>query len=145
MYHLADELLLEVNDLLPITEAATLLDFARTEKGDVEITDRGREFSTADIPTRKTLFRAAALAHATLLQQIRNSLAGKSDGTMPMEFFRDILDEHFSEAETQRQIDTALHWGRYGEMFSYDSETDKLFLHRLEHTGDSHPDMLRQG
>ena len=44
LYHVADELLMEVNDLLPIIEAATLLDFARTEKGDVEITDKGREF-----------------------------------------------------------------------------------------------------
>ena len=145
LYHIADELLLEVNDLLPIIEAATLLDFARTEKGDVEITDKGREFANADIPTRKTLFREAALAHATLLQQIRNSLASKSDGAMPLEFFRDILDEHFSEDETQRQIETALNWGRYGEIFSYDSESDKLFLHRLEHTGDSQRDLLHQG
>ena len=29
---------------------------------------------------------------------------------MPVEFFRDILDEHFSDSETERQIDTALHW-----------------------------------
>jgi NitT/TauT family transport system ATP-binding protein len=145
LYHIADELLWEVNDLLPITEATTLLGFTRTEKGDVEITDTGLEFANADIPTRKSLFREAALAHATLLQQIRNSLASKSDGAMPLEFFRDILDEHFSEVETQRQIDTVLNWGRYGEIFSYDSESDKLFLPRLEHTGDSQRDLLHHG
>ena len=144
LYHLADELLSEVNDLLPITEAATLLDFVRTEKGDVELTEKGREFANADIPTRKILFREAALAHATLLQQIRNSLASKSDGTMPLEFFRDILDEHFSEDETERQIETVLTWGRYGEIFSYDSESDRLSLHRLEHTGDSQRAPLHQ-
>jgi NitT/TauT family transport system ATP-binding protein len=144
LYRVADELLLEVNDLLPITEAATLLDFARTEKGDVEITEKGREFSNADIPTRKVLFREAALAHATLLQQIRNGLASKSDGTMPLEFFRDILDEHFSEDETERQIETILTWGRYGEIFSYDSQSDRLSLHRLEHAQDSRPDLLHQ-
>jgi NitT/TauT family transport system ATP-binding protein len=38
------------------------------------------------------------------------------------------LEEHFSEQEAQRQIDTALHWGRYVELFSYDSETDRLVL-----------------
>jgi NitT/TauT family transport system ATP-binding protein len=145
LYRIADELLLDVNDLLPITEAATLLDLARTEKGDVEITDKGRGFANADITTRKVLFRDAALAHAMLLQQIRNSLASKSDGAMPLEFFRDILDEHFSEDETQRQIETALTWGRYGEIFSYDSESDRLFLHRLEHSGDSQRDLLHQG
>jgi NitT/TauT family transport system ATP-binding protein len=136
LYHIAEVLLLEVNDLLPIIEAASLLAFARTEKGDVEITDKGREFVSADITTRKALFREAALAHATLLQQIRNSLASKSDGAMPLEFFRDILDEHFAEDETQRQIETALYWGRYGEIFTYDSESDRLFMHRPEHETD---------
>jgi NitT/TauT family transport system ATP-binding protein len=145
LYRVAEELLLDVNDLLPIIEAAALLDFARITKGDVEITDKGREFVTADIPTRKALFREAVLAHAPLLQQIRNSLASKSDGTMPLEFFRDILDEHFSEDETQRQIETALNWGRYAEIFSYDSQTDTLFLHRLEHAGDPQRDLLHQG
>ena len=69
LYRVADELSMEVNDLLPIIEAASLLDFARTEKGDVEITAKGREFVDADIPTRKDLFprsrpcpRAAASA-----------------------------------------------------------------------------------
>jgi NitT/TauT family transport system ATP-binding protein len=145
LYHVANELSWEVNDLLPIIEAATLLDFVRTEKGDVEITEKGREFAAADIPTRKDLFRDAALAHATLLQQIRSSLASKSDGAMPLEFFRDILDEHFSEDETQRQLETALHWGRYAEIFSYDAESDKLYLQRREHAGDSHPDLRHHG
>lgn len=139
LYHVADELQWEVNDLLPIIEAATLLAFARTEKGDVEITDAGRDFVNADINGRKDLFRTAALAHAPLLQQVKNSLASKSDGAMPMEFFRDILDEHFSREETQRQLDTALNWGRYGEIFSYDAENDRLFLHSFEHMSDSQP------
>lgn len=144
LYRIADELLWEVNDLLPILEAATLLGFARTEKGDAEITDRGREFANADITTRKALFRDAALAHATLLQQIKAGLASKSDGAMPLEFFRDMLEEHFSEQETQRQIETALNWGRYGEIFSYDAASDRLYLHRLEHAGDAQREQLHE-
>ena len=144
LFRVADELSLEVDDLLPIIESAALLDFARTEKGDVEITGKGRDFVDADIQTRKALFREAVLAHVPLLQQIRRSLASKSDGAMPLEFFRDILDEHFSEDETQRQLETALNWGRYAEIISYDSESDKLFLHRLEHPSDSQPDLRHQ-
>ena len=47
-----------------------------------------------------------------------------------MEFFRDILDQHLSDKEVQRQIETILNWGRYAELFSYDAETDKLALHQ---------------
>ena len=36
---------------------------------------------------------------STLLQQMHNALASKSDHTMPLELFRDILEEHFSDAD----------------------------------------------
>ena len=48
---------------------------------------------------------------------------------MPLEFFRNLLEEHFTEDEAQRQIETVLNWGRYGEIFTYDSENDRLLLH----------------
>lgn len=142
LYHVAEELLMEVDDLLPIIEAATLLDFARTARGDVEVTPAGKRFVDADIATRKDLFREAALVHSTLLRQIQSGLTSKSNGEMPLEFFRDVLEEHFPEDEVRLQIDTALNWGRYGEIFSYDSESDKLRLHRLEHSDNLHQDAV---
>jgi hypothetical protein len=30
----------------------------------------------------------------------------------------------------ERQIKTVLGWGRYAEIFTYDSETDRLLLHQ---------------
>jgi NitT/TauT family transport system ATP-binding protein len=128
LYRIAEELLMEVDDLLPIVEAATILAFVKSESGDIELTPSGRVFAGADISTRKSVFREAALAHVTLLQQMNSALSSKSDHTMPLELFRDILEEHFSDAEVERQLDTALNWGRYGELFTYDSESDRLLL-----------------
>jgi NitT/TauT family transport system ATP-binding protein len=130
LYHVADDLHLEVDDLLPIVEATTLLGFAKAREGDVEITPQGKAFAEADIDAKKNLFREAALAHVDLLQQMRKTLESKSNGSMPLQFFHDLLDEHFSEADTEKQIETALNWGRYGEVFTYDPETDRLHLHR---------------
>jgi len=137
LYHMAEALRMDVEDLLPIVEAATLLGFARTDKGDVEITSQGRTFADADIAARKALFREAALANIPILQQIDSTLKSKADQAMPLEFFRDILEAHFSEGEAQRQIETALNWGRYGEIFTYDSESDRVLLPR--HAPASHP------
>jgi NitT/TauT family transport system ATP-binding protein len=128
LYRIADELRMEVDDLLPIVEALTLLNFAKSEHGDVELTPDGREYAEADIATRKSLFGRAAVANVPLLQQIASTLATKSNHVMSLEFFRDILRERFSEEETERQIDTVLNWGRYAEMFAYDSETDTLHV-----------------
>jgi NitT/TauT family transport system ATP-binding protein len=128
LYHLADELSMEVDDLLPTVEAATLLDFATLKEGDAEITPQGKAFAEADILTRKVLFRDAALKNVTLLRTMDRTLRAKSDHTIEAEFFHDMLDEHFTEAEVLRQLDTALNWGRYAEIFDYDSETGRLTL-----------------
>jgi NitT/TauT family transport system ATP-binding protein len=136
LYHLAEELLMEVDDLFPIVEEAVLLGFAKSHEGDVEITAAGKAFAEADIAMRKRLFREAALANVVLLQQIRSALEKKSDGTIPLEFFRDILDEHLPEEEVEREIKTVLGWGRYAEIFTYDSETDRLLLHQARRFGE---------
>jgi len=128
LYHIAEQLLLEVDDLLPIVEGATLLGFASAREGDVKITSEGRVFAEADISTRKSLFREAALGHVALLQKMKSALDSKSDHRMPLEFFHDILDEHFTETDVLEQIETALNWGRYAGIFSYDRESGTLRL-----------------
>jgi NitT/TauT family transport system ATP-binding protein len=130
LYHVAEELLLEIDDLLPIVQGATLLGFATADEGDVKITSAGRDFVGADISTRKSLFREAALAHVALLQKMKSALDSRSDHAMPLEFFHDILDEHFTETEVEKQLQTALNWGRYAEIFSYDPESGSLRLHK---------------
>ena len=139
LYRIAEELLMEVDDLLPIVEAAALLSFVKSERGDIELTPSGKAFAEADIATRKVLFREAALAHVTLLQQMNSALASKSDHTIPVELFRDILDEYFSDRDVERQIETALNWGRYGDIFAYDSENDRLLSHQPANVSDDDP------
>ncbi|HUI74205.1 MAG TPA: nitrate/sulfonate/bicarbonate ABC transporter ATP-binding protein [Candidatus Acidoferrum sp.] len=125
---LADELSLEVDALLPTVDTAALLGFLRVEEGDATITEDGRAFAQADIQERKAIFRKAVLANVPLLRQMEQALRAKSDRTISAEFFRDLLDEHFSEDESRRQLETAIQWGRYAEIFDYDAATDKLTL-----------------
>jgi NitT/TauT family transport system ATP-binding protein len=128
LYHLAEKLLMEVDDLFPIVEAAVLLGFAELKEGDVDITPAGKAWAEAGIDTQKKLFREAALSRILLFQQIDKILREKSDHSIPLELFRDILDEHHPEAEIQRQLETVLSWGRYCEVFIYDSEEQRLYL-----------------
>ncbi len=128
LHRLAAELVMEVDDLLPIVEAGRMLGFLSVHEGDVELTPEGRAFAQADILSRKVLFRQAALAHVPLLRQIECALKAKADRALPDDFFHDVLDEHFSEGEAQRQLETAIHWGRYAELFDYDAATHRLIL-----------------
>jgi NitT/TauT family transport system ATP-binding protein len=126
LFRLAEELVMDVEDLLPILEACVLLGFAWLKEGDVQLSKAGEAFADADIQTRKVLFRQAALEHVTILKQMDSILKRKSDHAMADEFFNDILDEHFAEEEVQRQFETATNWGRYAEIFDYDRTTGRL-------------------
>jgi NitT/TauT family transport system ATP-binding protein len=119
---------MELDDLLPIVEAATLLGLVEVTEGDARLTVAGRAFADAGIEQRKQIFREAALERVSLLRHIQSALRSKADHALPAEFFRDILDERFDAEQAERQFHTALDWGRYAEIFEYDPVTDRLTL-----------------
>jgi NitT/TauT family transport system ATP-binding protein len=137
LYRLAEVLIMDAEDLLPIVEACVLLGFATLKEGDAEITPDGARLAEADILTRKILFRHAALNHVMILQQIDSILHAKTDHSISEEFFYDILDEHFSQDEVERQFETAMNWGRYAEIFDFDRESHRLVL--AEPVSEPHP------
>jgi NitT/TauT family transport system ATP-binding protein len=128
IYRLADDLAFEIDDLLPIVDAAQLLGFLKVEEGDAAITPSGEEFANSEILRQKELFRNAAIENVLLLRQIRRALDAKSDHTVPEDFFLDMLDEQFSEEEGQRQMETAVTWGRYAELFDFDAARRRFVL-----------------
>jgi len=128
IYRLADDLAFEIDDLLPIVDAAQLLGFLQIEEGDAAITASGTEFANSEILRQKELFRDAAVANVLLLRQIRRALESKSDHTVREDFFLDMLDEQFSEEECLRQMETAVAWGRYAELFDYDAGRRRFVL-----------------
>ena len=108
--------------------AAQLLGFLTIEEGDAAITPSGTEFANSEILRQKELFRDAAVKNVLLLRQIRRALDSKSDHTIPEEFFLDMLDEQFSEEECIRQMETAVAWGRYAELFDFDAGRRRFVL-----------------
>lgn len=128
---LAHDLMFEVDDLLPLVDGATLLGFATVDTADIQITDDGREFVVADILATKELFARKAAEHAPLVRAINNALATSIDGNLPEGFFLDILRRGFSDEEAHHQLDIAIDWGRYGELYEYDANTRQLRRERL--------------
>jgi NitT/TauT family transport system ATP-binding protein len=125
---LADDLSFEVDDLLPLVDAAVMLGLAQVDGADLEITEQGREFATGDIDGSKTLFGKLASERAPLIKAICKGLHATTDGTLREGFFLDLLRRGFSNEEARRQLDVAIEWGRYGELFEYDSESGQLVL-----------------
>ena len=129
---LADDLSFEIDDLLPLVDAAVLLGLAHVHDAQLEITQAGRDFADADIDTSKTLFGELAAARAPLIKAILRALRATNDGTLREGFFLDLLRRGFSADEARRQLDIAIDWGRYGELFEYDVERGELILEPAE-------------
>jgi NitT/TauT family transport system ATP-binding protein len=125
---IADDLTFEVDDLLPLTDAAVMLHMARIDGSDIELTPEGKEFAAADILTSKQLFARHAAKQAPLVRAIVQALAATDDHTLREGFFLDVLRRGFSAQEARRQLDTAIDWGRYAELYDYDSDDEELTL-----------------
>lgn len=128
IYELEGELNLEADDLLPLHEAASILRFANIEEGDVVLTDLGRRFVGGDILESKEVFREAVANSVVLVNQILQALHASKRGSMKEEFFLETLENHFTKEEAERQLDTAIDWARYAELFAFDEEAKQLFL-----------------
>lgn len=128
LYRLAQELQLEVDDILPIVEAAKLMDFVELAQGDISLTPIGLQFIGGSIDDRKQLVRSQLLANIRLVQQIYRLLQAKNNQRIPEELVLDILESHFSPQEAERQLKTAIDWGRYAEIYSYDEPSGQIFL-----------------
>jgi NitT/TauT family transport system ATP-binding protein len=125
---LARRLTFDVEDLLPLVEAAQLLGLAMVDNADIELTDEGRKFVEADIDTSKAIFAHQARTQAPLVRAICSSLEATKDGTLGEGLFLDLLRRGFSEEEARHQLDIAIDWGRYGELYDYDSHSNQLKL-----------------
>lgn len=128
LYRLAQELQLEVDDILPIVEAAKLMGFVELAQGDISLTPVGLTFIGGSIDDRKQLVRSQLLANIRLVQQIYRLLQAKNNQRIPEELVLDILESHFSPQEAERQLKTAIDWGRYAEIYSYNEPSGQIFL-----------------
>lgn len=128
LYRLAEALLLEVDDILPIVEGAQLIDLVALSEGDIHLTDTGRTFINSSIDERKQILRTQAQARLLLVQQICRFLQAKRNHRIPEELVLNILEQHFSPQEARRQLMTAIDWGRYAELFSYNEPAGELSL-----------------
>ncbi len=128
LYRLGQELQLEVDDILPIVEAAKLMDLVVISEGDVHLTTSGQQFVDGNIDERKQLVQTKLLSHIRLVQQINRLLQAKRNHRITEELVLDLLQAHFSPNEAVRQLSTAIDWGRYAELYSYDEPSGTIFV-----------------
>ena len=126
----SDHFQLAVDELLPILDAAVILDFATLQGGDVTMTPLGRAFAESDIEAGKAIFRQQILANVPLVKRIHEKLLAAEKGSMRSSYFLELLEAHYTEGEAERLLATAIAWGRYAELYEYDDRDGMIRLPR---------------
>ena len=125
---IAAQILFEVDDLLPLVEAGSMLGLLELDGVDAYLTEAGKDWYTSDIQSRKTRFAELTAARAPLVQTICRTLENSDDGALRDDFFLDLLRRGLSDDAARRQLDIAIDWGRYAELFDYDKDSGEIVL-----------------
>lgn len=126
LYRISGELTMELDDLLPIVEACEKIGFVTIQEGDLLLTPLGRNYADANILTRKELM-VSRILRLPIILWIYETLQEDDDQRVDRDYFVDKLSADFGD-QSKDQLDVAVHWGRYAELFAYDSNTDELYL-----------------
>ncbi len=127
IYQLARDLNVELNALLPLTEAAELLGFATIAQGDITLTSLGETFAEASILARKEIF-ATRIRRLPIFKWLLSMLQAADAHQLERDVLTTALELDFPAEEAARQVEVAINWGRYAELFAYNDRTARIDL-----------------
>lgn len=133
IYRLTDDLHVNSDHLLLLTEAAELLGFATVYKGDITLTALGETFAEASILARKEIF-SMRIRRLPLFKWLEALLRASASQRLQREVVQKALELEFPSDEAERQLETAINWGRYSELLAYDDSDETIYLEPEGHT-----------
>ncbi len=120
---LADDLDLEIDEIFPALEYAELLQFVKVSDGRATFTDLGRKLVAASIRERKTIVREQ-LKKTPLFRTILRALEASPEHRITDEEFGHIIS--FTTAKSDGAEQNIVNWGRYADLFRYDSDAHAI-------------------
>ena len=130
LYRMGGDLVLELDDLLPIVEAGDLLGFITVHEGDLSLTPLGRAYADATILARKAII-AGRVLRLPVIAWIYETLQRDDNRRVAWDYFHDKLQADFGD-KAEAQLNIAINWGRHAELFAYDDNAGELYLESSE-------------
>jgi NitT/TauT family transport system ATP-binding protein len=113
---------------ITVVKAAEMLALVETPGDLVRLTDSGREMVAADQPEKKLLFRKRLLTLGLFAAVIRY-LAAEPDVARSGDDVKQLIADRLPGCAPADLFRTLVGWGRYGQIFHYDAQSDELSLH----------------
>jgi NitT/TauT family transport system ATP-binding protein len=112
---------------IAVVKAVELLGLVETPGDLVRVTELGKRFLAADVNERKQIFRERC-GRLPTFRLVVDLLSKRPEKRLPAEIVRESLVVALPTERPQGLFETMVNWGRYGELFAYDSATDEIAL-----------------
>ncbi len=130
IYEIADDLNLEIDDLVPIIKAAELLGFANVENGDLILTKLGEELVNGDENKRKILFKES-LKKLPVFKKVLDILLSSQEHSIDKHELLSMLKQEMPEDEANTTLRSLINFGRYAELIGYNPEDKEIYLDKI--------------
>jgi len=133
---LADDLDLEIDEILPSLEFAEALQLVKVSDGRATFTDLGKKLMAVSIRDRKSIIRDQ-LRKTTLFRTLLRALENAPDHSLSDEDLGQIVS--LTTAAADEAVQNIVNWGRYAEILRYDADEHRMILTRRASTGKGGP------
>jgi NitT/TauT family transport system ATP-binding protein len=127
IFHIAEDTHREFGQVIAVAKAAEMLDLVDTPKHQVVLSAEGKHFVRAQPDERKTLWRRQLLA-LRLFKEIYDLLKRQEGHVIDRDFVLELIVMHMPYENYEKVFHTLVKWGRYGDLFTYDEDTEQLAL-----------------
>ncbi|MGA8542471.1 MAG: AAA-associated domain-containing protein [Thermoplasmata archaeon] len=115
---LADDLDLEIDEILPSLDFASALGLVRVTRGNVTFTELGKRYIAASIRDRKAILRDQ-LRKTTLFRTLLRALDNAPEHRLTDEQLTQLFS--VTPAPADESVQNIVNWGRYAELIRYDA------------------------
>ncbi len=127
----ADELRLELDDILPAVDAAKLLRLLQVNTGDLILTEDGKMLLSKNASGRKRMLNNT-LASLGEFKGVIDFIKSDHNGEVTKDELVRFLKENMPDVDSEQTFSWIVEWGRYSLLLRYDSGSEKI---KITHKG----------
>ena len=127
IFEISANLHLEFGRVIAVTKGAEILGFVDTPKEDVVLMPLGWQFVRAGAEERKVIWRAQLL-NIKIFRDLYARLQQHPDEPIPADELKEMIILALPHENYEVMFDTLVRWARFGNLFAYDEDTEKITL-----------------
>lgn len=110
---------MNVSEVMNLIEGLKILKFAKITNDNIKLNKNGLTFAISNLKKRKEIFAKQLVTNVSLINYIIDILNNRQGNKASYERFKTYLEDHLSSIQADQSLITAIGWGRYAELFSY--------------------------